>query len=242
MQENKENPNELLELLLGKCDHLYQENMLLKGKLEDRTDVDALKTSYEQTISLKDEKILDLEKQVAYLKRRIWGKSSERFIKEDPGQRRIDFEGMDLLPEEKERAEAAKAEIEAFKKRRVKERGKRKPVRKALPEDLPRVEEHLYPDEVKDGKVSSTLTELEPEITEVMEYEPGRCWVRKIIRHKYVLKSTTGQDSGKSSTIITASLPTRYQPIARGYAGASLLAELMMILLPSLRQLISNLS
>lgn len=228
MQENKENPNELLELLLGKCDHLYQENMLLKGKLEDRTDVDALKTSYEQTISLKDEKILDLEKQVAYLKRRIWGKSSERFIKEDPGQRRIDFEGMDLLPEEKERAEAAKAEIEAFKKRRVKERGKRKPVRKALPEDLPRVEEHLYPDEVKDGKVSSTLTELEPEITEVMEYEPGRCWVRKIIRHKYVLKNTTGQDSGKSSTIITASLPTRYQPIARGYAGASLLAELMI--------------
>jgi hypothetical protein len=54
MQENKENPNELLELLLEKCDRLYQENMLLKGKLEDRTDVDALKTSYEQTISKKD--------------------------------------------------------------------------------------------------------------------------------------------------------------------------------------------
>ena len=100
MQENKENPNELLELLLEKCDRLYQENMLLKGKLEDRTDVDALKTSYEQTISQKDEKILDLEKQVAYLRRRIWGKSSERFIKEDPRQRMIDFEGIDLLPEE----------------------------------------------------------------------------------------------------------------------------------------------
>jgi transposase len=63
MQENKENPNELLELLLEKCDRLYQENMLLKGKLEDRTDVDALKTSYEQTISKKDEKILDFSKQ-----------------------------------------------------------------------------------------------------------------------------------------------------------------------------------
>ena len=81
MQENKENPNELLDLLLEKCDRLYQENMLLKGKLEDRTDVDALKSSYEQTISQKDEKILDLQKQVAYLRRRIWGKSSERFIK-----------------------------------------------------------------------------------------------------------------------------------------------------------------
>ena len=102
MQENKENPNELLDLLLEKCDRLYQENMLLKGKLEDRTDVDALKFSYEQTISQKDEKILDLQKQVAYLRRRIWGKSSERFIKEDPRQRMIDFEGVDLLPEEKE--------------------------------------------------------------------------------------------------------------------------------------------
>ena len=226
MQENKENPNELLELLLEKCDRLYQENMLLKGKLEDRTDVDALKTSYEQTISKKDEKILDLEKQVAYLRRRIWGKSSERFIKEDPRQRIIDFEGIDLLPEEKELAEAAKADIETFKERRVKERVKRKPVRKPLPEGLPRVEEHLYPDEVKDN--SDTLTELEPEITEVMEYEPGRCWVRKIIRHKYVLKSKTEQDSHKSSSIITAPLPAKYQPIARSYAGASLLAELMI--------------
>ena len=41
MQENKENPNELLELLLEKCDRLYQENMLLKGKLEVRTDDEA---------------------------------------------------------------------------------------------------------------------------------------------------------------------------------------------------------
>ena len=226
MQENKENPNELLDLLLEKCDRLYQENMLLKGKLEDRTDVDALKTSYEQTISKKDEKILDLEKQVAYLRRRIWGKSSERFIKEDPRQRMIDFEGIDLLPEEKELAEAAKADIETFKERRVKERVKRKPVRKPLPEDLPRVEEHIYPDDVKD--IAGTLTELEPEITEVMEYEPGRCWVRKIIRHKYVVKSKTEQDSQKSSSIITAPLPAKYQPIARSYAGASLLAELMI--------------
>ena len=33
---------------------LYRVITLLKGKLEDRTDVDALKTSYEQTISKKD--------------------------------------------------------------------------------------------------------------------------------------------------------------------------------------------
>lgn len=228
MQSDSENQNELLELLLGKCDRQYQEIQLLKGKLEDHTDVDALKSSYEQTISLKDEKILDLEKQVAYLKRRIWGKSSERFIKEDPRQRRIDFEGIDLLPEEKEQAEAAKAEIETFRERRVKERVKRKPVRRPLPEDLPRVEEHLYPEAISENM--DAWSELEPEITEVLEYEPGRCYVRKIVRHKYVLKNKPTQESApeESSPIVTASLPTKYQPIARSYAGSSLLAELMI--------------
>lgn len=66
------------------------------------------------------------------------------------------------------------------------EQVKRKPVRKPLPEDLPRVEEHLYPAEISDNK--DAWTELEPEITEVLEYEPGRCYVRKIVRHKYVPK------------------------------------------------------
>lgn len=227
MQSDNENTDKLLELLLEKCDRQYQEIQLLKGKLEDRTDVDALKSSYEQTISLKDEKILDLEKQVAYLKRRIWGKSSERFIKEDPCQRRIEFEGIDLLPEEKEQAEAARAEIESFRERRVRERSKRKPVRRPLPEDLPRVEEHLYPETISDNM--DAWTELEPEITETLEYEPGRCYVRKIVRHKYVLKNKPSKKAAQeSSPIVTAALPAKYQPIARSYAGVSLLAELMI--------------
>lgn len=223
MQHDPENPDELLALLLDKCDRLYQENKLLKGKLEDRTDVDALKSGYERVLSEKDERILDLEKQVAYLRRRIWGKSSERFIDADPQQRRIDFDGLELLPEERELAESAKAAIEAFRERRVRERAKRKPARKPLPEDLPRVEEHLYPEETADN--TDAWVELEPEVTEVLEHEPGKCYVRRIIRHKYVRKNGQGQDA---CPIITATLPTKYQPIARSYAGASLLAELMI--------------
>jgi transposase len=49
------------------------------------------------------------------LQRRIWGKSSEKHIAEDPLQRKIDFEGLDLLPEEKELANSAKEEIEQYK-------------------------------------------------------------------------------------------------------------------------------
>lgn len=223
MQETPENTDKLLDLLLEKCDLQYQEIQQLQGKLADRTDVDALKSGYEQVIQEKDDKILDLEKQVAYLRRRIWGKSSERFIKEDPRQRRLDFEGLELLPEEKELAEAAKEEIEVFRERRVKERVKRKPVRMPLSEDLPRREEHLYPEET--ACATDGWVELEPEVTEVLEHEPGRCYVRRIIRHKYVRVEKGGPDA---TPVVTAKLPERYQPIARSYAGASLLAELMV--------------
>lgn len=223
MQETPENTDKLLDLLLEKCDLQYQEIQQLQGKLADRTDVEALRSGYEQAIREKDEKILDLEKQVAFLRRRIWGKSSERFIKEDPRQRRLDFEGLDLLPEEKELAEAAREEIEEFRERRVKERVKRKPVRKPLSEDLPRVEEHLYPEETAD--VTDGWKELEPEVTEVLEHEPGKCYVRRIIRHKYV---RVDKAEGDTSPVVTAKLPAKYRPIPRSYAGASLLAELMV--------------
>lgn len=224
MQENNENTDELLLVLLDKCDRQYQEIQRLKSKLEDRTDVDTLKTSYEQTISLQKEKILSLESQVAYLNRRLWGKTSERFIKEDPRQRRLDFEGMDVLPEEKELAEKAAQELVSSKERRTRERVKEKPVRKPLPEDLPRKEEHVYPavDNLEDKTVWS---ELEPEVTEVLEYEPGKCYVRRIIRHKYVLKD---KQQDVASPIVTAPLPVPYQPLSRSYAGASLLAELLI--------------
>ena len=61
------------------------------------------------------------------------------------------------------------------------------------------------------------------EITEVLEHEPGKCYVRRIIRHKYALK--TPKDD-LSTLIITAPMPVL--PIARSYAGATLLSELMI--------------
>ena len=67
------------------------------------------------------------------------------------------------------------------------------------------------------------LTELEPEVTELLEKEPPRWFVRRIIRHKYVLKVRT-QDN--ESPIITAPMPLL--PIPKSYAGASLLADILI--------------
>ena len=208
-----------LQHILQDRDGLFRETSKLKSQLANYENFESERVSYKQQIDQKDVTIARLKQQVEMLQRKIWGKSSEGHISEDPQQRRIDFEGLDLLPEEKELATSAKEEIVQYKTIRVPVKEKTHPVRKPLPESLPREECHIYPDFPGLDK----WTELEPEVTEVLERDPARWFVRKIIRHKYVLKDK-GLDVEKQ--VITAPMPLL--PIAKSYAGATLLADIVI--------------
>ena len=206
-----------LQQILEERDRFFRETSRLKSQLTSFENFGSERTSYEQQLNQKDEAIKRLKQQVEMLQRKIWGKSSERYINEDPRQRRLDFEGLDLLPEEKELATSAKEEIEQYKTICVPVKVKNQPVRKPLPESLPREECHIYPDHLDLEKWS----ELEPEITEVLEREQARWYVRRIIRHKYALKD---KSLDVEKQIITAPMPVL--PIAKSYAGATLLADI----------------
>ena len=206
-----------LQHILEERDRLFRENSKLKGQIAGYESFEAEKVSLTAQISEKDQVIDKLKQQVAMLQRKIWGKSSERFIQPDPLQRRLDFDGLELLPEEKQLAVTAKEEIEQFKKVRVKVKTKKQPVRKPLPENLPREEHHIYPENID----TENWVELQPEITEVLEKDPARYYVRRIIRHKYALKNQTSEDQ---TTVVTAGMPTL--PIAKSYAGATVLADI----------------
>lgn len=65
--------------------------------------------------------------------------------------------------------------------------------------------------------------ELQLEITEALEHNLEEFFVHRIIRHNYLLRDKSSQ---VESTIVTAALPLL--PLAKSYAGASLLAELMV--------------
>ena len=208
-----------LQQILEERDRLFRETSRLKSELAGYENFESERASYSQLINQKDETIKKLKQQVESLLRKIWGKSSERYVNEDPQQRRLDFEGLDLLPEEEELATSAKEEIEQYKTISVPVKAKTHPVRKPLPESLPREECHIYPDHFDREK----WTELEPEITEVLEREQPRWYVRRIIRHKYALKDK-GLDVEKQ--IITAPMPAL--PISKSYAGATLLADIVI--------------
>ena len=230
-----------LQGILEERDRLFRESSRLKNQLSGYKNFDSERTSLkaqlqekdktiEQLIQEKDKTIEKLtqerdktieklKQQIQMLLRKIWGKSSERYVKEDPAQRCLDFDGLDLLPEEKELATSAKKEIQEYKTKRVVVKPKDHPVRKPLPESLPREECHIYPERID----AENYTELTPEITEVLERDPARYFVRRIIRHKYALKDRGQSPDGQ---IITAAMPAL--PIAKSYAGATILADIII--------------
>jgi transposase len=211
-----------VQQLLEERDELFRETSRLKGQIAGYENFETERTTYQKRLTEKDETINKLRQQVEWLQRKIWGKSSERYVKQDPLQRVLDFDGLDLLPEEKELAASAKEEIEQYKKVRVvvkAEKDKNHPVRKPLPESLPREESHIYPEHID----LENYTELEPEITEVLERRPAMWYVRRIIRHKYALKD---KSPDVDRQIVTAPMPVL--PIAKSYAGATLLADIII--------------
>ena len=208
-----------LQQILEERDRLFRETSRLKGQLAGYENFESERVSYTEQLNQKDETIRRLQQQVEMLFRKIWGKSSERYVPEDPQQRRLDFEGLDLLPEEEELATSAKQEIEQYKLISVHVKAKTHPVRKPLPETLPREECHIYPEHIDSEK----WTELEPEVTEVLERDLARWYVRRIIRHKYALKD---KSLDVEKQIITAAMPAL--PIAKSYAGATLLADIVI--------------
>jgi len=235
--DNKTDKDTLIEALLQERDELYLELSRLreidKGALEK---AEKKNDRYEAVIKEKDDKIKHLIDQLAWYRRKFWKPSSEKYIPEDPNQRKIDFDGLDILPEEEKSIQEAAEEIISYKRRKP-EKPKKHPKRLPLPDYLRREEEVIEPEGIDENWVR-----IGEEVTEILEHKPGELYVRRIVRPKYVLnKAQQQQDDTEMSAqnIKIGTLPLL--PLPRSNAGASLLAELLigkyMHHLPFYRQL-----
>jgi transposase len=224
MSENTDKDT-LIEQLLQERDEMYLELSRFR-KLDYKALEEAEKRNehLDKVIQEKDEKIRKLTDQLSWYMRKFWRPSSEKFIPQDPNQRKIDFEGLDILPEEE--ASIKEAEKEVISYERIKpSKEKKQPVRLPLPEYLRREEETIEPEGIDENWVR-----IGEEITEVLEHKPGELFVRRIVRPKYALKRSVQQNQEETEqeqvNIRIAALPAL--PLPRSNAGASLLAELLM--------------
>lgn len=166
--------------------------------MEDLSKEDLLRV-----ISSRDEKIEYLESQLAMYRRMQFGQSRERF-EGDPNQTSLPFEPEPVEAEHKE--EEIREKIEYVRKR-PNHKGRAK-----LPEHLPVEEIEIHPE----GDLSDMVC-IGKEITEELECEPARFYIKRYIRYKYAAKSGEG--------VKIAELPERV--IDKGIPGAGLLAMIL---------------
>jgi transposase len=112
IQREYHDKDRLIEALLQERDELYQELSRLRKNDDGALDRAEKKNErYEAVIKEKDDKIKQLTDQMAWYRRKFWKASSEKYIPQDPNQRRIDFDGLDILPQEKKVIASAEKEI-----------------------------------------------------------------------------------------------------------------------------------
>src|SRR5271170_5077020 len=155
------------------------------------------------------EKNESLQVENARLKKLIFGSKSERFVPEvDPQQTSLDFGGT---PEPKNEEPV----IETITYERKKNGGKQKPSRQPIPAHLERVVHIIQPDEDVRGLVT-----IGKEVTEELEYVPGKLFVNQYVRLKYI------KTEGEKTKVLIGKLPER--PLPKCIAGPMLLAALVI--------------
>ncbi|RKE46840.1 IS66 family transposase [Sphingobacterium detergens] len=163
-----------------------------------------------KVISSRDEKIEHLtqerdhlKSQVEMLRRMQFGQKRERF-EGDPNQTELPFEAGPADIEQQQ--EEIKEKIEYVRKR-PNHKGRAK-----LPEHLPVEEIEIHPE----GDLSEMVC-IGKEITEELECEPAKFYIKRYIRYKYAAKNGEGVKIGE--------LPERV--IDKGIPGAGLLAMIL---------------
>jgi transposase len=182
--DNLADKDAFVEALLQERDELYQELSKLR-QIDGGALAQAEKkiAHYQEVIKEKESLIKKLTDQLAWLRRKFWKPASEKFIPQDPAQRKLDFDGLDILPEEEEATNKAAKEIITYERKKP-EKVKKQPVRMPLPEHLRREEEIIEPEGIDENWIR-----IGEEVTEILENKPGELYVRRIIRPKYALKN-----------------------------------------------------
>ena len=178
-------------------------------------------TDLHNIISVLLEENASLKHQLALLKQRYFGSSSEKAQKEiEDLELRIEEVETIIPADTDENVDDDASSTDECRRNGSNESRKRKgtkqPKRKALPEHLPREEEVHHPASTCPECGSHTFRKISDDVSETLEYVPASF---KVIRHVRPRHACT-----QCETIVQAPPPS--QTIAKGKAGAGLLAHI----------------
>ena len=193
--------------LLAEKAHLVAEREKLQAKQEEMQQV-----------------IDDLRSMMAWFRKKLFYKMSEKNLPLDPNVLEPTLFDQSLSEEEQARLDA---EVKAMEERNAKaievkahKRDVRRPV---LSGSLPVEETHIYPEGVQGNP---DYVEIGVENTDTVAIQPARMYVKRIVRHKFVLRSELQIEDPDRQAFLIAPLPETIRP--KGMADASLLADILI--------------
>lgn len=182
------------------------------------SELEAKVASLESALILKDQ-------QLAWFRKQMFGQRSEKHLPVDPDAIQLSLFEKSIDPEEQARIDAAVAKDEANLEKTVTVASHERKVRKPVDTSKLEVrEEHIYPEGIKGHE--SDYTEMEPELTDSLEMVPAQVYIRRIVRHKFVLKQYLQTENPERKAFEIAPLPAA--PVHKCMAGASVLTDIVM--------------
>lgn len=226
MTQDLKKYQDLVNGLMQKLDEERQKNSRLESELSQYREG----KSITQQLAAKD-KIIEQQKKtidglnarLAWLQRKVWGQSSEKHSKFDSAQLKIDFGELNVSPEEEAAYKKAQEELNAYHQQRKAAAEKRKegnkPSRNPIPENIRRERIYIYPEGYNEQEWD-LMPESFNETKLVLHRKPAEYYAIEYVMLKAVRKDD------EIRTIKSAPVPQT--PIAKSYAGSSVLANLMV--------------
>lgn len=173
--------------------------------------------SQAKTIASLELRIKELSAQVAYLNRQLFGRKSEKLQALNPLQ-------MDLFADMFVDTPAVEAELTTAETPITKEIVDKKQIRRnrTMLENLPVLKRDIIDVE---GIDLTRYKKIGEEITEVVEFEPGKLYHHQYVRIKYGLIDTTEPVNAGEGVRIA---PMPMLPIYKGIAGSGMLTEILL--------------
>ena len=168
--------------------------------------------------------INDLRSMMAWFRKKLFGSMSEKHLPLDPNVLEPTLFDQHLSEEEQAKLDAEVKVMEEQNAKTIEVKAHKRDVRKPiLSNNLPIEETHIYPEGVQGNP---DYVEIGVENTDTLAILPAKMYVKRIVRHKFVLKSILQIEDPDRQTFLIAPLPETIRP--KSMVDASLLADILI--------------
>ena len=130
--------------------------------------------------------INDLRSMMAWFRKKLFGSMSEKHLPLDPNVLEPSLFDQSLPEEEQAKLDAEVKAMEEQNAKLIEVKAHKREVRKPVFSNLPIEETHIYPDGVQGNP---DYVEIGVENTDTVAIQPAKMYVKRIVRHKFVLRS-----------------------------------------------------